>query len=102
MTDDAVRDLLSLYDYLEAREGPTRADAVLHQIELQFNPLATAPQRGAYPKELLDLGTRAYREVFFKPYRILYQITDKRVDVVLVADGRRDMRSLLLRRLMST
>jgi toxin ParE1/3/4 len=48
----------------------------------------------------LSLGIREYREVFFKPYRIIYRVMDKNVYVLLIVDGRRDMQSLLQRRLL--
>jgi toxin ParE1/3/4 len=38
--------------------------------------------------------------VFFKPYRIIYRVRKKTIYVYLVADGRRDMQSLLARRLL--
>lgn len=40
-------------------------------------------------------------EIFFKPYRIMYITRGKQVTVMLIADGRRDMRSLLERRLLN-
>ena len=60
------------------------------------------PQRGNYPKELLDIGIREYREVFFKPYRIIYRVVENNVYVLMMADGRRDMQTLLQRRLLQT
>ena len=36
------------------------------------------PERGVYPKELLDIGIRDYREVFFKPCRIIYRLQGER------------------------
>jgi toxin ParE1/3/4 len=48
----------------------------------------------------LSLGIREYREVFFKPYRIIYRVMDKNVYVLLIVDGRRDMQSLLQWRLL--
>jgi toxin ParE1/3/4 len=38
--------------------------------------------------------------VFFKPYRLIYRVVDARVIVYLIVDGRRDMQSLLARRLL--
>jgi toxin ParE1/3/4 len=58
------------------------------------------PERGSYPKELLALGIKEYRQTFFKPYRAIYRIVGRRVYVYLIADGRRDMQSLLARRLL--
>ena len=54
----------------------------------------------AHPAELVALGIREYRETSFKPYRILYHVDGARVFVSLVADGRRDLQSLLARRLL--
>ena len=46
------------------------ADHVLEQIDKAFQSLSEHPQCGNSPKELLDIGIREYREIFFKPYRI--------------------------------
>jgi len=100
LTDDAARDLSEVLDYLAAAHGPADADYVLGRIEQAFLDLSESPERGAYPKELLNLGIREYREVFFKPYRIVYRIAGEDVFVLLIADGRRDLRSLLQRRLL--
>ena len=43
---------------------------------------------------------REYREIFFKPYRIIYRVMDNTVCVLLIADGRRDRQTLLQRRLL--
>ena len=59
------------------------------------------PERGSYPEELSQLGIKEYREVFFKPYRIIYRIIGRQVYVFLVVDGRRNMQKLLQRRLFS-
>ena len=100
LTDDAAGDLESLYEYIFGRDGPEKADHVLEHIEAAFASLTANPNRGAWPNELIDLGIREYREVFFKPYRIIYRVIDENVYVVLIVDGRRDMQSLLQRRLL--
>ncbi len=100
LTDDAARDLDELYDYVVLHDAPQKAGYVLEQIERAFSRLSEFPERGAHPKELLTLGIREYREIFFKPYRIIYRIMDKNVYVLLIADGRRDMQTLLQRRLL--
>ncbi len=100
LTKDAAADLTELYDYISINDSPRKADYVLQQIEKNFLSLSEFPERGAYPKELLKLGVREHREIFFKPYRIIYRIINKNVYVLLIADGRRDMQSLLQRRLL--
>lgn len=100
LTDDAARDLEEIYDYIARHDSPQNADRVLEWIEKAFSSLSEFPERGVYPKELSTLGIREYREVFFKPYRIIYRVMDKLVYIFLIVDGRRDMQSLLQRRLL--
>jgi toxin ParE1/3/4 len=101
LTVDAARDLEDLYQYIAVHDAPGKADHVLTNIEKVFGSLSEFPERGVYPKELLALGIRDYREIFFKPYRLIYRVAGDVVHVFLIADGRRDMQTLLQRRLLS-
>jgi toxin ParE1/3/4 len=100
LTDDAASDLEELYDYIEAYDTLEKADYVVDEIEEAFSSLSDNPERGAFAKELLAVGLREYREVYFKPYRIIYRIVAQHVYVMVIADGRRDMQILLQRRLL--
>ena len=100
LTIDAVRDLEDLYDYIAAHDAPAKAEHVLARLEKTVMGLSDYPERGNYPKELLAWGVREYREVFFKPYRVIYRVAANRVYVYLITDGRRDMQALLQRRLL--
>jgi toxin ParE1/3/4 len=100
LTDDAIRDLEELYDYIDQHDVPGKADYVLEQIEKVFSSLSENPRRGVYPKELVSIGIKEYREIFLKPYRIIYRIIENNVFVLLIVDGRRNMQELLQRRLL--
>jgi toxin ParE1/3/4 len=100
LTRGAERDLEDLCAYLAEHESRTRADHVLNQITTTAQSLATAPERGSCPHELAALGIHEYRQVFFKPYRVIYRIIGKQVFIYLIVDGRRDLKSLLVRRLL--
>jgi toxin ParE1/3/4 len=100
LTDDAACDLEELYDYIEAYDTLEKADYVVDEIEEVFSSLSDDPERGAYPKELLAVGLREYREIYFKPYHIIYRIIAQHVYVMVIADGRRDMQISLQRRLL--
>ncbi len=100
LTEDAERDLDDLYDYIARHDSPKSADRMLDRLVEATQELATLPERGAQPKELRAVGIQEYRQVFFKPYRVIYRVVDNQVIVYLIADGRRDMQSLLSRRLL--
>jgi toxin ParE1/3/4 len=100
LTGGAERDLESLDDYLSHHDSPAAADRVLEGLLKVAEDLATFPERGSHPRELLALGIREYRQVFFKPYRLVYRIIRNEVIVYLIADSRRDMQTLLTQRLL--
>lgn len=100
LTENAFYDLEEIYDYIARHNHPSNADYVLNSMESVMESLAAFPERGSYPKELLALGIREYRQTFFKPYRVIYRIIGSLVYIMLIADGRRDMEALLSRRLL--
>lgn len=100
LTEDANFDLEEIYDYIAEHDTPANAGYVLDNMEEVIKSLSMFPERGSYPKELLDLGIREYRQTFFKPYRVIYRIIGSIVYVQLISDGRREMVSLLARRLL--
>ena len=62
--------------------------------------LAELADRGAHPPELLALGIRDFRQTGFKPYRVIFRVGGDQVVIHLIVDGRRDLTSLLGRRLL--
>jgi toxin ParE1/3/4 len=101
LTLGAEKDIEEIFDYIAEFDTPGNANHVLDQLLKVADSLAAFPERGSYPKELLALGIREYRQVFFKPYRLIYRVLGKRVFIYLIADSRRDMQSLLSRRLLA-
>ncbi len=100
LTRGAEQDLESIYDYVAEYDSRGKADALLDNLIEVVNSLQRFPERGTRPRELQSLGIKEYRQTSFKPYRMIYRVVDKRVIVHLIADGRRDMQSLLSRRLL--
>ena len=89
----ADQDLEELIRYIGRHDSAEQARHVL-------DSLSTLPERGPIVPELSALGITRYRQVFFKPYRIVYRVQDTYVRVLLIQDGRRDMKTLLKARLM--
>ena len=101
MTEGAERDLEAIHSPILGSGSKREADQVLDRILVAAVALAAFPNRGSHPKELSALGILDYRQVFFKPYRVIYRVMGTRVVISLVADGRRDLQSLLETRLLS-
>ncbi len=100
LTQGAERDLESIYDYIAEFDGRANANDVLDRLIEAVEGLARFPERGSDPKELAALGIKEYRQTVFKPYRVIYRVMGRQVVIYLIVDGRRDMQSLLARRLL--
>jgi toxin ParE1/3/4 len=96
----ATKDILEIYDYVLEFDSEANADRLIAKIKASINTLANFPQRGSIPSDLIDIGIRDYRQIFFKPYRIIYLVNEKFVTINAVLDGRRNLQTLLSRRLL--
>jgi toxin ParE1/3/4 len=98
LTRSAEADLNDIVEWIARNDSVAH---VLEQIQSKLESLCRKPERGSVPLELRNLGIDRYRQVLFKPYRIIYHVRDRRVIVNLIVDGRRDMSVLLQRRLFA-
>lgn len=100
LTEAAEQDLEALYDCIAEFDCVADANHVPDKLQAVANSLSRFPERGSYPRELLALGIKEDRQTAFKPYRVIYRVTEKQVIIHLIADGRRDMQTVLARRLL--
>jgi len=97
---EAEEDIFDIYKYVLRADGRSRADHLLAKLQETCQSLADIPRRGHSPPELERVGVRGYREIHFKPYRIIYQIVGKKVFIHCVLDGRRNLQEILERRML--
>jgi len=100
ITDEAEQDLIDIYTYIAIHDSEEKAAYVLDHLESLCTRLAGLPSRGHVPPELDRIGVMNYREVHFKPYRVIYEAIGQDIFIHCILDGRRDMQSLLERRLV--
>lgn len=102
-TDAARQDLDEIADYIADLHGVQQALYVAREIRKRVETLKVFPDRGTHLPELVDLGAGGsmdYRQLHWKPYRIVYFVSGRVVNIMLIADGRRDMPALLMKRLV--
>ncbi|MHB8455784.1 MAG: type II toxin-antitoxin system RelE/ParE family toxin [Acidiferrobacterales bacterium] len=100
LTEDAQPDPGDICSHILEHDGEAKVDHVLKKIDQALEKLAQNPQRSSHPKELVALGIRDYRQIFFKPYRVIYRVVGRLVYVLMLACGQRDMQTLLAHRLV--
>lgn len=98
-TPVAASDLERLAAYL-VREAPLRAERLLLQIIARGESLELLPHRGRPLGELRTVGDRIWLEIQQPPWRIVYRIVDRTVEIHGVFDGRRSLEDILLERLI--
>ena len=97
---EAEEDLAELVDYIAQHDSVERANYVLERLMSVCERLEQHPERGHFLPELRSLGIKTYREVHFKPYRIIYEVIGREVFILLIVDGRRSLQTILERRLI--
>jgi toxin ParE1/3/4 len=100
LSEPALADLLDINDYYLLEVSDQVAGNIIDSLEAAVNNLAEFPERGSIPKELLALGIRQYRQIIEQLYRIVYEIVADKVVVHAILDGRRDMQTLLMQRVL--
>lgn len=100
LTEGAEQDLESIYDYISQFDNVVNANYVLEQLMKVVEGQVQFPERGTYPKELVALGIKEFRQTGFKPYRVIYRVVGNQVIIYLIVDGRRDIQAVLARRLL--
>jgi toxin ParE1/3/4 len=97
--DGAKGDILGIADFI-ARDSSINAEKSLDRIEGRIGTLTTLPERGRVVPELQWHGISNIREIFEKPWRILYQNGVKEAVIVAVYDGRRQLNDVLMERFL--
>lgn len=88
-TEAAIADLRAVAAYI-ARRSPRYADAMVRRIIDRTDSLSQHPSIGAVVPEY---ETDSLRELLESPYRIIYQVLPKQIDIVAVVHAAREVPS---------
>ena len=97
----AAPDLEEIAAYVAA-DSSGDAKKLVAKLKAKTDSLDRMPGRGRVVPELAYFGIRTWRELVVRPYRIIYRMEAGTVYVMAVLDGRRDLRDILLERLLRT
>lgn len=97
---EAKKDLIAIYHYILKHDSTLSADALIDRLEEKFVSLCVTPERGHIVPELKRIHVEGFREIHFKPYRIIYQCISESVYVHAVFDGRRELQEILEQRIL--
>lgn len=96
----AEDDLFDVYAFVAMNDSVARADKLLEALRQTCLKLRKLPHRGNVVPELFEVGVLEFRELHYKPYRVIYSFESTTVFVHCILDGRRDIQDLLQERLL--
>ena len=96
----AELDLKELKSYIVKNFGKDTWQASYSKIQEAVGTIQTFPLGGKVPEELGNLNLTQYRQVLSGLNRIIYEVRQQTVYIHMVCDTRKDMKSLLTKRLL--
>lgn len=88
LTDEAQRQLRDIHAYLATEATAALADAVIDRITCRAMQIADLPWAG---RQVPEYPLEALREVLLRPYRILYRIRPREIEIIAVAHYRQQL-----------
>jgi plasmid stabilization system protein ParE len=98
--ESAEADLLELRRYIVKNFSASTWQATYGKLKESIRKLAAFPYLGAIPPELEAVHLTQYRQLLSGMNRFIYEVRQDTVYIHIVVDTRRDMKSLLMRRLV--
>lgn len=95
---DVEEDLFEIYKYVYINDSEEKAENLYGKLYEKCQALQEYANRGHKVPELEQLGIDEFKEIHYKPYRIIYQIIKEEVFIHCILDGRREMQRLLQER----
>lgn len=93
----AKDDLKEIIEYI-SKDSTETALKILESLKKQKRDLCQFPKKGRIIPELKKNNISKYCELIHAPWRIFYKIGEKKVYILAVIDGRRNIEDLLLKR----
>jgi toxin ParE1/3/4 len=96
----AEEDMKELRRYVLKCFGKSAWQETYEKIKESTRTIQNFPRSGSIPDELVDVRLQQYRQVIAGMNRIIYEVADEVIYIHIVCDTRRDMHTLLSRRLV--
>ncbi|PPK77637.1 plasmid stabilization system protein ParE [Methylobacter tundripaludum] len=100
--ESAEHDLKELKSYIVKNVSVEAWQSTYDKIKAVIRNLKTFPHVSSIPEEFEKLNLSQYRQVISGMNRIIYEVRQDTLYIHIITDARRDLKSLLTRRLLRT
>ncbi|MBK8188095.1 MAG: type II toxin-antitoxin system RelE/ParE family toxin [Cellvibrio sp.] len=98
--ESAETDLKEIKHYVNQRFSAGIWKKTSNQLKTALKQIQRFPYSGSIPIEVIELQLNQYQQIICDMNRIIYEIDDNKILIHMIVDVRRDMKSLLMKRLM--
>ena len=98
--ESAQADLAELRRYVVKNFSVATWQVTYAKLKTCIRNLASFPQLGGVPDELVTLNLSQYRQLLSGMNRIIYEVRQDAVYVHLIVDTRRDLKDVLMSRML--
>lgn len=96
-TETATKDLNEIIEYI-ANDSVEIALEKFYTIKDSAKQLDKFPEQVRIIPELKNENIMKYRELIISPWRLMYKIEEKKIYIMAVLDGRRNIEDILMKR----
>ncbi|WP_213940171.1 type II toxin-antitoxin system RelE/ParE family toxin [Pseudomonas sp. dw_612] len=96
----AETDLKDLRTYLIKHFSSQTWQSTYASLKAAIRHLGTLPYAGSIPDEIEKLNLSQYRQILSGMNRVIYEVREQTVYVHIIADTRKDLPTLLMKRLL--
>jgi len=96
----AEQDIKGLKNYVVKNFSPDTWQDTYSRLKDSIRNLKAFPFAGSIPEELVRLNLTQYRQVISGMNRVIYEVRQEIVYIHIIADTRKDMKTLLTQRLL--
>lgn len=98
----AETDLKELRTYLTKHFSTQTWQVTYSSLKAAIRHLGTLPYAGSIPDEIEKLNLSQYRQILSGMNRVIYEVREQTVYVHIIADTRKDLPTLLMKRLLQS
>jgi toxin ParE1/3/4 len=97
---DAGDELTEIISYIKYNTGKMTAEKIYRKIINKVNQISENPEGRRIAPLLREFGINYIHQLNISPWIIYYKVEDKKMEIISIIDGRRNLEEILYRKMM--
>ncbi|MDR1804583.1 MAG: type II toxin-antitoxin system RelE/ParE family toxin [Treponema sp.] len=97
---DAGDELAEIISYIKYNTGKMTAEKIYKKIINKVNQISENPEGRRIAPLLKEFGINYIHQLNVSPWIIFYKVVNKKMEIISIIDGRRNLEEILYRKMM--